>query len=89
MTKDEFLFEAQRISQDMQDLIEKYGKKEEIISLFVTGVIDDKGDEQQMRAVYGMHVMSEDELAEVLEFLVEAYMDTSDENPFGFDISLN
>lgn len=89
MTKDEFLFEAQRISQDMQDLIKKYGKKEEIISLFVTGVIDDKGDEQQMRAVYGMHVMSEDELAEVLEFLVDAYLDTTDENPFGFDISLN
>lgn len=73
----------------MQDLIKKYGKKEEIISLFVTGVIDDKGDEQQMRAVYGMHVMSEDELAEVLEFLVDAYLDTTDENPFGFDISLN
>ena len=89
MTKDEFLFEAQRISKDMQDLIEKYGQKEEIISLFVTGVIDDKGDEKQMRAVYGMHVMSEDELAEVLEFLVDAYIDTADDNPFGFDISLN
>lgn len=83
------MLEVQRISQDMQDLIEKYDQKEEIISLFVTGVIDREQDHDQLRAVYGMHVMSEEELAEVLEFLVDAYLDSEEQNPFGFDISLN
>lgn len=90
MTKDEFLIEAQGLAESWRDLIERYGKKEEVVSLFVTGLVEaDADDNKYMKAVYGFNLWSEEELVEVIEFAVDAYMEAEEQDPFGFDISLN
>ena len=90
MTKDDFLIEAQVLAESWRDLIERYGKKEEVVSLFVTGLVEnDEDNNKYMKAIYGFNLWSEEELVELIEFAVDAYMETEAEDPFGFDISLN
>jgi len=90
MTKNDFLNEAKALAESWRDLIDRYGKKEEVVSLFVTGLVEaDEDDNKYMKAVYGFNLWSEEELIEVIEFAVDAYMEVEEEDPFGFDISLN
>ena len=90
MTKSEFLEKAHRLTKEMESLIDDYGNREEVISIMVTGCVERTDDDNKyMKAVYGLNIWSEEELAEVLDFVVDVYMGEENNNMFGFDISLN
>lgn len=90
MTKTEFLVELTDIASQLDDLLERYGKREEVISLMLTGVVedDDKGD-RHIKAVYGYNIFDERELDEILQFIRDSYTDDVGPDLGGFDVFLN
>jgi dsDNA-specific endonuclease/ATPase MutS2 len=91
MTKSEFLIELSEIASQIDDLFERYGKREEIISIMLTGTIEhSEGGEKHIRAVYGYNIYSEEELDEILSFIKDTYNNPDSETSLGdFDIFLN
>lgn len=97
MEKDGFLFEIQRLAAEMDSLIDEYGVRDEVMSLFVVGVIEpSEGPDpevSQLRAIYGYNVNSREELEELLNFASDTYKDpeSPDINDLldGLGISLN
>lgn len=98
MDREEFFFEVQKLALQMDDLIDRYDNREEVVCVFLTGSItEDEFGDTTVQAVYGMHVDSSDELESVLEFFRQVYEnneDLGDEPNWGdflgdFGISLN
>lgn len=90
MTKTDFLLELTEIASQLDELLERYGKREEIISLMLTGVIeDDEKGERHIKAVYGYNIYDEQELEEILEFIKESYKGEAGPDLGGFDVFLN
>jgi|DEB0MinimDraft_6_1074348.scaffolds.fasta_scaffold11521_4 hypothetical protein len=92
MTESEFLSEMSAIATKIDDLFERYGKREEIISVMLTGLVDvSEEGEKHIKAVYGYNIYSEDELEEILDFIKESYINPGsiDDGLGDFDIFLN
>jgi metal-responsive CopG/Arc/MetJ family transcriptional regulator len=91
MTKSEFLIELSEIASQIDDLFERYGKREEIISIMLTGTVEESEDgEKHIRAVYGYNIYSEEELDEILSFIKDTYNNPGAGADLGdFDVFLN
>ena len=91
MTKSDFLIELTEIASQIDDLFERYGKREEIISIMLTGTVEVSEDgEKHIRAVYGYNIFSEEELDEILAFIKETYSNPGSQTDLGdFDVFLN
>ncbi len=98
MDRDEFFLEVQNLARQMDDLIDRYDKSEEVVCVFLTGSItEDEVGDTTVHAVYGMHVEDSEELESVLEFFRQVYetnQDLGDEPDWGdfldgFGIGLN
>ncbi len=90
MTKTDFLLELTSIASQLDELLERYGKREEIISLMLTGIIeDDENGERHIKAIYGYNIYDEQELEEILEFIKESYKGDAGPDLGGFDVFLN
>ncbi len=100
MDKEGFLLEIQRLAFEMERVIEKYGVRDEVLSLMVTGLVEEDEEdpeEKRLRAIYSYNMDSEDEMLSVLNFVEETFIpsDKGNEGPDlddlldGLGISLN
>ena len=92
MEREGFLFEIQRIALQIEDLIDKYDVRDEVMSLMIIGLVDEMPEGHQLKAVYGYNLNSRDELDELVTFAQESYKpDEPDINDLldGLGISLN
>ncbi len=88
MDKEGFLLEIQRLAFEMERVIEKYGVRDEVLSLMVTGLVEDDEedpDEKRLRAIYSYNMDSEDEMLSVLNFVEETFI-PSDNGDEGTDL---
>ena len=97
MKKDRFLFEVQKLSIDLDRLIDEYDMREGVMTLFVAGVIDNMdGDEEdpvRLKAIYSYNLNNRLELEEILNFASDTFKDPDepdiDDLLDGLGISLN
>ncbi len=96
MNKEEFLLEMQRLAFEVEKVIESYGNREEVLSLMVTGLLEeDEEGEQRIKAIYSYNMDSEDEMLSVLNFVEQTFtpaghnQDDLDDLLDGLGISLN
>lgn len=96
MNKEEFLLEMQRLAFEVEKVIESYGNREEVLSLMVTGLLEEDEDgEQRIKAIYSYNMDSEDEMLSVLNFVEQTFTpaaqddDELDDLLGGLGISLN
>ena len=90
MTKSDFLIELTDIASQLDELLERYGKREEVISIMLTGVVeDDENGERHIKAVYGYNIYDENELDEILGFIRDSYANEAGPDLGGFDVFLN
>jgi|TARA_B100000085_G_scaffold249825_1_gene245751 hypothetical protein len=90
MTKTEFLLELTDIATQLDQLLERYGKREEIISLMLTGAIEETEDgDKYIKAVYGYNIYDENELEEILQFIRDSFKGDAGPDLGGFDVFLN
>lgn len=75
MNKDGFLFEVQRLAFELEALIDKYGVRDEVVNVLMTGVME-KTDEgtTRLRAIYSYSIDSQEELEDVLEFINDTWV---------------
>ena len=77
MDKEGFLLEIQRLAFEMERVIEKYGVRDEVLSLMVTGLVEEDEEdpeEKRLRAIYSYNMDSEDEMLSVLNFVEETFI---------------
>mgnify|MGYP003625365218 FL=1 len=96
MEKDGFLFEMQRLVIEMDSLADKYGVRDNLMSLVVTGLLEETPDgETKLKAVYSYNLNNREELEEIIDFAQSTYEEPEDEGPDltnfldGLGISLN
>lgn len=70
MKEHAFLLEIQRLAVEMDSLIDKYDVRDKVISVMVTGLIDEKEyGESQLKAIYSYSLDSRNELESIMEFI--------------------
>jgi hypothetical protein len=93
MSRDGFLFEIQKIALKIEDLIDEYGVRDDLMSLMIIGLIDDiDEDNQQLKAIWGYNLRNREELNELFNFANESYKEDDldiDDLIQGLGISLN
>lgn len=91
MKKSEFLTELTDIAAQLDDLFERYGRREEIVSIFLAGVMEEAEEgERYIKAVYGYNIYDDLEMKEMLSFIKESYEKGGyDPELGGFDVSMN
>tara|TARA_R100001591_G_scaffold20888_1_gene29759 strand:+ start:1288 stop:1590 length:303 start_codon:yes stop_codon:yes gene_type:complete len=73
MEREGFLFEIQQIALEIEAIIDKYGVREDVMSLMVIGLLEQMPEGQQLKAVFGYNLTSRDELDELVTFAQESY----------------
>ena len=82
MEKDGFLFEMQRLVIEMDSLADKYGVRDNLMSLVVTGLLEETPDgETKLKAVYSYNLNNREELEEIIDFAQSTYEEPEDEGP--------
>lgn len=95
MEKEGFLFDVQRLAIELDQLIDDYGLRGEVISIMMTGVLEDvEGDKPRLKAIYSYDISNRDELEEILDFIRQSYKGPDDDIDLddlfeGSGISLN
>ena len=70
MEDEGFLLEIQRLSFEMDKVIEKYGVRDRVMQLMVIGLMDeDIMGSTRLKAIYSYHIESDDELASMITFV--------------------
>lgn len=70
MEDEAFLLEIQRLSFEMDKVIEKYGVRDRVMQLMVIGLMDeDIMGNTRLKAIYSYNIESDDELASVITFV--------------------
>jgi hypothetical protein len=91
----DFLLEVQDIHHQMEMLIEKYGMRDRVMSVMVTGVLEPiDEDTSSMKAMFSYNLDSKEEMAEIVNFIQNTYQEGDDEPDLddllgGLGISLN
>lgn len=81
MDKEEFLLEIQRIAFEVERVINKYGVKDEVLSLMVTGLVEEDEDgDKRLKAIYAYNMDTEDEMLSLLNFVEETFIPTSNDD---------
>lgn len=89
MNKEGFLLEIQRVAFEVERIIEKYGVRDEVLSLMVTGLVEEDEDgEKRLQAIYSYNMDSEDEMLSLLNFVEETFI-PSDAKQDDDDIDLD
>tara|TARA_A100001201_G_scaffold143697_1_gene146773 strand:- start:450 stop:758 length:309 start_codon:yes stop_codon:yes gene_type:complete len=70
MEDEGFLLEIQRLSYEMDKVIDKYGVRDRVMQLMVIGLMDeDIMGNSRLKAIYSYHLESDEELASVITFV--------------------
>ena len=69
MKEHAFLLEIQRLAIAMDILIEKYGVRDKVMSVMVTGIIEEEFGESQLKAIYSYSLDSRSELENIMDFI--------------------
>jgi len=70
MEDEGFLLEIQRLSFEMDKVIEKYGVRDRVMQLMVIGLMDeDIMGNTRLKAIYSYQIESDDELASMITFV--------------------
>jgi len=84
MEDEGFLLEIQRLSFEMDKVIEKYGVRDRVMQLMVIGLMDDDiMGNTRLKAIYSYQIESDDELASMITFVGSTW--DSDENKYNED----
>jgi|TARA_R100001015_G_C4558069_1_gene118498 hypothetical protein len=100
MEEQAFFLEIQRLSMEMDKVIDKYDMRDRVISIMVTGLIDSNifGD-SRLKAIYSYSLDSQEDLENIISFIdntwydvnadqSERYYDDIDDLLSGLDIDL-
>lgn len=80
MEKEGFLFEVQRLALEMDALVDKYGVRKELMSIMITGLLEETEDgETKLKAIYSYNLNNREELEDLLEFANSTYEEESDD----------
>jgi|TARA_R100001015_G_C4584156_1_gene140275 hypothetical protein len=84
MEDEGFLLEIQRLSFEMDKVIEKYGVRDRVMQLMVIGLMDeDIMGNTRLKAIYSYNIESDDELASVITFVGSTW--DNNENKYSED----
>ena len=84
MEDEGFLLEIQRLSFEMDKVIEKYGVRDRVMQLMVIGLMDeDIMGNTRLKAIYSYNIESDDELASVITFIGSTW--DNNENKYSED----
>jgi hypothetical protein len=93
MEREGFLFEIQKLALQIEDLIDDYGVRDEVMSLMIIGLVDEVEQGHQLKAIYGYNLRNREELEELVSFAKSSYKDDDepdlDDLLKGLGISLN
>ena len=83
MEEHAFFLEIQRLSEEMDDVIKKYGMQDRIMSVSVIGLIDeDLMGNSRLQAIYSYSLDSKEELNSIIEFLNSSWEQTDVEEGY-------
>lgn len=92
----DFLIEMQQLHHQMEMLIEKYGMRERVMSVVVTGVLEPIDEEtSSMKALFSYNLNTTEEMEEMVNFIQSTFKEREDDDPDldglidGLGISLN
>tara|TARA_Y100000593_G_C4211670_1_gene287143 strand:+ start:253 stop:558 length:306 start_codon:yes stop_codon:yes gene_type:complete len=76
MEEQSFFLEIQRLSIEMDKVIEKYDMRDRVVSIMVTGLIDSNifGD-MRLKAIYSYSLESLEELDSIINFINNTWND--------------
>lgn len=75
----DFLIEMQQLHHQMEMLIEKYGMRDRVMSVVVTGVLEPiDADNSTMKALFSYNLSSSDEVEVMTDFIKNTYEDQND-----------
>ena len=84
MEDEGFLLEIQRLSFEMDKVIEKYGVRDRVMQLMVIGLMDeDIMGNTRLKAIYSYNIESDDELASMITFVGSTW--DNNENEYNED----
>ena len=84
MEDEGFLLEIQRLSFEMEKVIDKYGVRDRVMQLMVIGLMDeDIMGNTRLKAIYSYNIESDDELASVITFVGSTW--DNNENKYSED----
>tara|TARA_Y100001972_G_C7643637_1_gene323377 strand:- start:302 stop:604 length:303 start_codon:yes stop_codon:yes gene_type:complete len=74
----DFLIEMQQLHHQMEMLIEKYGMRDKVMSVVVTGVLEAIDEENStMKALFSYNLGSSDEMEVMTDFIKNTYEEQS------------
>tara|TARA_R110002050_G_C8536868_1_gene479173 strand:- start:57 stop:353 length:297 start_codon:yes stop_codon:yes gene_type:complete len=83
MEEHAFFLEIQRLSEEMDDVIKKYGMQDRIMSVSVIGLIDeDLMGNSRLQAIYSYSLDSKEELNSIIEFINSSWEQTDVEEGY-------
>lgn len=81
MNKEGFLFEVQRLALELERLIDKYGVRDSVISIMLTGLIDKTDDgRSRIKALYSYAIQDTEELDEMIDFIYNTWEPEEDKD---------
>ena len=81
MEEQAFFLEIQRLSMEMDAVIDRYNMRDRVASIFVTGLIDeDIMGNSRLKAIYSYSIDSQEELDSILGFVDNTWRDLESEN---------
>tara|TARA_A100000172_G_C3033088_1_gene107445 strand:+ start:944 stop:1252 length:309 start_codon:yes stop_codon:yes gene_type:complete len=84
MEDEGFLLEIQRLSFEMDKVIDKYGVRDRVMQLMVIGLMDeDIMGNTRLKAIYSYQMESDDELASMITFVGSTW--DNDEDKYNED----
>lgn len=70
LNREAFLFEIQRLHFEIEKVIEKYGMEDEIVSILLTGMIDeDSYSRPVLKAIFSYNLWDTEIMEEAVEFI--------------------
>ena len=82
MKEQAFLLEIQRLALEMDMLIDKYDVRDKVVSVMVTGLLDDDFfGEPRLKAIYSYSLDSRSELDSIIDFIDTTWDDINTETP--------
>lgn len=86
LNKEGFLFEIQRLHFEIEKVIEKYEMQDEVVSILLTGMIDeDNYSRPVLKAIFSYNLWDEEVMEEAVDFI----KDTFNSNSYDFGHSLD
>tara|TARA_R100001510_G_C7652582_1_gene210459 strand:- start:1820 stop:2125 length:306 start_codon:yes stop_codon:yes gene_type:complete len=78
MEEQAFFLEIQRLSMEMDKVIDKYDMRDRVISIMVTGLIDSNifGD-SRLKAIYSYSLDSQEDLENIISFIDNTWYDVN------------